>query len=163
MTLHHEVPGMTEPLPALFHYSAEPLGELRAVAQEVEPRLGILAKPRGLWLSAEDDWAQWCTENEFAVDKLAVRARVTLKEPDRLLRLQTVQEILDFQAKYVRLVKGFELFVGIDWTRAAAEYAGILIAPYQRSARHDLMWYYTWDCASACIWDTSIIERVEPA
>jgi hypothetical protein len=58
--------------------------------------------------------------------------------------------------------EGFTLFVGIDWVRVAAEYAGILIAPYQRPVRHEIMWYYTWDCASACIWDTSIIERVEP-
>jgi hypothetical protein len=26
--------------------------------------------------------------------------------------------------------------------------------------RMGLMWYYGWDCASGCIWDTSVIERV---
>jgi hypothetical protein len=154
---------MTEPLPDLFHYSAEPLGELRPAIQGTRPDMGVLAKPCGLWLSAGDDWAQWCIENEFALDDLAVRARVTLKESDRLLWLQTVQEILYFQTKYVRLVEGFATFVGIDWTRVAADYAGILIAPYQGTARHSIMWYYVWDCASACIWDPSIIERVEPA
>ncbi|QBI98814.1 hypothetical protein SEA_BOBBY_184 [Mycobacterium phage Bobby] len=49
----------------------------------------------------------------------------------------------------------------IDWGKVAADYGGIIIAPYQWSRRMDPHWYYTWDCASGCIWNLEAIESLE--
>ena len=37
---------------------------------------------------------------------------------------------------------------------------GIIIAPYQWYCRMTVDWYYTWDCASGCIWNLDAIESV---
>lgn len=52
-------------------------------------------------------------------------------------------------------------YLAIDWSAVAAQYGGILIAPYQWKRRLELTWYYGWDCASGCAWDLSLIE-LEP-
>jgi hypothetical protein len=155
---------LTEPFPALFHYSAAPLGELRPVTQEEQQGyVSVVEKPRGLWLSVDDEWATWCTETGFRLHDLAVRTRIVLKHPDHLLWLKTPAQIRAFQHQYEKKRPGsITYFIAIDWPRVAADHAGILIAPYQWSLRNDLMWYYGWDCASGCLWDTSIIDRVEP-
>jgi hypothetical protein len=152
-------------LPALFHYSAEPLGELRAVPMQRYREGGtwtFIDKPQGLWLSVEDAWEEWCRDNGFRLDTLCCKTRIVLKETPRLLLLESVLDIREFQGKYgmPHPLVGIS-YPGINWTRVAEKYAGIVIAPYQWSLRFELMWYYTWDCASGCIWDPSIIERVE--
>jgi len=52
----------------------------------------------------------------------------------------------------------------IDWKKVAKEYNGIEIWPYQWKCGHDpkCFWYYSWDCASGCIWNARIIEKVTP-
>jgi hypothetical protein len=52
----------------------------------------------------------------------------------------------------------------INWAGVAKDYQGVIIAPFVWDRRlHDAYsWYYTWDCASGCIWDAAAIERVEP-
>jgi hypothetical protein len=154
--------GGTDDLPPLYHYSAQPLGDLRQTSQA--PREGgqwsFVDKPRGLWLSVGDEWEVWSRENEFNLAGLTHRARVIVTDPGKLLRLESVDEISAFQRKY-EVVHTFMRSPGIHWARVAEQYAGILIAPYQWSLRLDLMWYYGWDCASGCIWDTTVIERIE--
>jgi hypothetical protein len=120
-------------------------------------------KPQGLWVSVDDDWAEWCRGNHWRVDSLIHCYRLDVR-PDRLLTLSTAEKIIEFQGHYgapevmpTFLKHGLH---AIDWSKVAADHAGIVIAPYQWSLRHQLMWYYTWDCASGCIWDTSVIERV---
>lgn len=51
----------------------------------------------------------------------------------------------------------------IDWTQVAKQYKGLLISPYifERRIYKDTAWYYTWDCASGCVWDVSCILRLE--
>jgi hypothetical protein len=157
---------MTDAFLPLFHYSATPLGELRSMVPQ-EPREGdswtFIDKPRGLWVSVDDAWEEWCRENEFNVPSLAVKQRVVLKDFEgKLLLLSTPPEILEFQERYGLPHPRIPEHYGIDWARVALNYGGIIIAPYQWSLRLDLMWYYGWDCASGCIWDTSIIAGVEP-
>ena len=125
-------------------------------------------KPQGLWVSVDgdNDWKSWCTSTGYKKRRLAIRYRVTLKKPRRLLWLGTVRKIRNFQKKYgaVSLIFADAEHLGvraIDWDRVSKDYAGIVIAPYQWSLRHDFMWYYIWDCASGCIWDTSVIESVK--
>ena len=55
----------------------------------------------------------------------------------------------------------------IAWEKVAAKYDGLIITPYIWQRRMELNWYYTWDCASGCIWnvraikDIRLIETVE--
>jgi hypothetical protein len=163
----------------LSHYSAEPLGELRSVPEQtpMSPSLGwsFGDKPRGLWVSVDghDDWAEWCISNGWHLEGLEHRHVIVLKEPSNLLWLTDPGAIRTFQEHFSADDTGFgfpsyhlramSMFHVIDWSRVAAQYAGIVIAPYQPRLRYDLMWYYFWDCASGCIWDTSIIARIERA
>lgn len=46
----------------------------------------------------------------------------------------------------------------IDWDAVAGTYQGIIITPYIWERRlGDSAWYYSWDCASGCIWDPAAI------
>ena len=147
--------------PPLSHYCAEPLGELRPIVQVRPPHMSFSFKPRGLWLSVdgEDDWAAWCRGEGYGLDRLALRYSIVLKAPERVLWLNTAPAVLEFQERY-GVSDGVTRYPAIDWERGGAEHAGLVIAPYQWSLRMGLMWYYGWDCASGCIWDTSVIERV---
>ena len=51
----------------------------------------------------------------------------------------------------------------IDWRLVAEEWQGIVIAPYlwERRFDSDARWYYSWDCASGCIWDHRAIAAIE--
>lgn len=145
----------------LSHYSPHPITELRAVIEQIPLERTFVWKPRGLWVSVdgEYDWKEWCEGNGWHKPQ-PVHHRVILREIDSLLHLKDPVEILSFQDQY-GFSDGITSYPAIDWARVAQDYPGIIIAPYQWSLRMDLMWYYGWDCASGCIWDTSIIERLE--
>jgi hypothetical protein len=143
--------------------------ELAPVTYIQPPDITFSRKPAGLWVSVdgEQDWKEWCESEKFSVDKLTIRHRVVLRDKAPILTLASAQEILEFQDTYGKPDILNELiqskYMAIDWPRVATEYAGIIIAPYQWCLRMDLMWYYSWDCASGCIWDISAIERIEVA
>jgi hypothetical protein len=145
----------------LSHYSDKRLGEIRPGIQA--PHFGrpmFSDKPRGLWVSVDgpDDWPSYCADNMNRA--LTYRYKIVLKKSARLLHLSTRKQLLGFERKY-STSDGLTSMPAIAWSRVAERYQGIIIAPYQWSARMDLMWYYTWDCASGCIWDVSVIHRVE--
>jgi hypothetical protein len=112
-----------------------------------------LCKPAGFWLSVDDDWRRWCSENgrfdEMAEFKLASDANVLIIDSVRSLDL--------FSTAYKRFDR---YIVGIDWRLVRVRYQGIIIAPYQWERRMSLDWYYPWDCASGCIWDLRAIKQV---
>lgn len=153
--------------PALSHFSAKPLGHIRDVEQpESEEGWASPFKPHGLWVSVdgEHDWLSWCQSEEFGIGHL--RYRIVLSEPERLLWLTTRDAVLDFTEQYDKPLEypGYRFRKGycIDWRRVAADWPGIIIAPYQWSLRlYELThWYYGWDCASGCIWDANMIAEV---
>lgn len=145
------------------HYSREPLGELSDARAENMALTDIelmRGKPRGLWVSVpgEDDWRTWCESESFDIERLRCCQALELNLTD-ILMLDTLSSLDAFDCEY-----GLEMQFGaglygtkwvIDWRRVAAEYAGIVIAPYQWKRRFDgrvSSWYYSWDCASGCIW-----------
>lgn len=175
----------------LIHYSANGnLGPVKGrrqyrYTQEVRakhPRLPI-GKPRGFWVSVEgneDGWADWCRGENFRLEELVYEYEVKLKPDARILYLSTQEELRDFTKKYydpdgiMNKVSqevhaendfGFPASVhDIDWPAVARKYQGIIIAPYIYSCRLSppTDWYYTWDCASGCIWNARAIESVKP-
>jgi len=123
------------------------------------PAQGIDLKPCGLWLSWDEDpdgWKAWCKAEAFE------RGRVrTVFEVDeaRLLCIRTLKEFDAFHRRFRAPTERFEgSFEGLDWSAVAKEAAGIVIRPYQPRRRFTPMWYYPWDCASACVWDLSAVR-----
>ena len=74
-------------------------------------------------------------------------------DTSRCLWLRTVDDIDEFEADYLEP----------NWAPTAAQYAGVIIAPYQWERRLDgdaSDWYYGWDCASGCIWNADAIASI---
>jgi hypothetical protein len=130
----------------LLHYSDKPFA---LDARRYEQSEGM--KPRGLWLSVEDAWAEWCRGEEFCAESLTHVQEVKLDGTLNLKHLRTADEVLAFSDEF----HTEELRVHLDWPRVAGLWDGLLISPYQCSVRLDdrASWYYSWDCASACVWN----------
>lgn len=144
----------------LWHYTRDPFFlEPRTYAQPVPREYG---KPDGLWVSVEgrDDWQSWCEREDFCKDQLAYRAPVSIHDSANILHV-TPSEIRVFDTDYAVEwpwgENGRWTARGIDWPAVARKYDGIIIAPYSWGHRLDLSWYYTWDCASGCIWNLDAI------
>ncbi|AXQ62302.1 hypothetical protein KNU09_gp71 [Gordonia phage TillyBobJoe] len=157
----------------LMHYAPR-LVRFDRDRRYTQPGPGTFEKPKGLWVSVTgpDDWPEYCLP-EFNGMRPEARLRhahnVTLAPGANVLRLDDVADMLEFHRTYAG-PSDFDLryhpnerdLWGIDWRVVAAEYAGIVIAPYQWSMRLNASWYYTWDCASGCVWDLDAIAAVEP-
>lgn len=152
----------------LVHFSAKPFNILGCgVLWGVEPTDNErpFFKPHGLWVSDEDDfgWRAWCTGEQWGLKTLKHAYDITLKKDANILYLRTPEEIDAFTEKWKYAMPG----VGLDnfyinWPEVRKLYDGIIITPYQWSRRLDgnSSWYYSWDCASGCIWNLSCIESV---
>lgn len=139
-----------------FHYSAEALTSVHSVEQSVTDHF----KPKGLWVSdcnAGDGWRSWCEAEDFNLGRLALRSIVSV-EMENVLLLPSVTAIRDFHDQWA---DGPEYLRYPRWDRLSGKYAGVIISPYQWSIRLDHpSWYYSWDCASGCIWDASAITEI---
>jgi hypothetical protein len=150
--------------PTLSHWSDKPLESPRSVEQRTPREDGYVSafeKPKGLWVSidGEDDWPAWCKAERFAIERLKYRHVVTLHNPDSMLWLVSHGDLDDFQREFGIRARWGEH--AIQWPKVAAKYPGIMIAPYQWSARMEMNWYYGWDCASGCIWNANAIASFE--
>ena len=142
----------------LFHYSDKPISMFSGTGYA---QLQGQMKPVGVWLSVGRSWQRWCESEEFNLNRLVVVHRVTV-DLTNILRLKSAEDIDAFTTKY-RDRHAISEYRSIQWDSVAEHYSGILIAPYcweRRLARHS-SWYYTWDCASGCVWDFSAIQAVE--
>lgn len=76
----------------LSHFGDKAITEIEAR----DPHGPFRAKPRGFWISVddEDDWESWCLAEDFRKEQLAIRHRVTLA-PDANILLLSVGELLE--------------------------------------------------------------------
>lgn len=152
--------------PALYHYSAKPFTGPVECRQQDGPSYRT-DKPWGLWVTTEgeDDWPSWCRMEGFNLDALEHRQRIVLSPVANLLWLRSVADIDQFTADYGVEATSDNWYRGIRWHDVAKDYPGILIAPYQWARRLDdgAGWYYSWDCASGCIWAPSAIAEIVAA
>ena len=121
-------------------------------------------KPHGFWVSIEgtDDWKAWCEREEFRTETLVNCTEFEI-DLTNVIQLHTTLDILSFTDRF-RVSLGFRhASVWINWEEVAALYSGIIITPYNWECRYhrDTTWYYSWDCASGCIWDLSILTEVK--
>jgi hypothetical protein len=149
----------------LIHYGDAPIEAVRPTTMagaKYEWHAG--SKPDGLWVSADgdDDWPSWCKDEDFRDCSKQVATEIVLRQDHGLLILKTATAMTLFDREYG--LDGEKPFSRrrIDWPRVASRYTGIIIAPYQWTHRLDGQlsgWYYTWDCASGCIWSPDAVRE----
>lgn len=145
----------------LVHYSDQPLGQIRKIEQGDD-----MFKPRGLWVSDDDcktNWYSWCMAEDFRLDHLTHVHDITLAVNANILILKTISDIDSFTDEWRRDSKDDDFFrFEMPWARICAQYQGLIITPYlwQRRLTREVGWYYSWDCASGCIWDPNAIASV---
>ena len=149
------------------HYSAEPFsGPVRSTPLAEQT---IHSKPKGFWISVEgndDGWREWCEGEEFNLEGLAHRTDIELAPNANILWLRDAWKIDEVTARYEGLpYPTITTYRQIDWRPIAEQYQGIIIAPYHWSRRlcDRSRWYYSWDCASGCIWDAAAIVVARPS
>lgn len=154
----------------LVHWSHKVVTEVRGAHQN-KLRTGM--KPNGFWLSDESrgayGWRQWCKSEGFRLWGFRYEHHIELADDAKILYLRTAKDIDDFSEEYKlddelnrRMAEIGNSIYHIDWKRVAKKYHGIIITPYQwsqRLGRHS--WYYSWDCASGCIWNRRAIKSIE--
>ena len=126
----------------------------RNIKQRDRSSLSISGKPSGLWYSCGDDW----------IDFLSHDLPSMLQDAKYLYQ----KEFKNFEKKYIFTPEhfanlGFDNSVmgAIDWHAVQNDgFTGIEICPYLGSQRFQ-NWYYPWDVASGCIWDSKGIKNIE--
>lgn len=155
----------------LIHYSDDYLTEIRDVEQGTGRACKRGDKPNGLWVSVEgeDDWLSWCRSEYFVVEKLTHPTLVALNQDANILHLVGEPDLRSFHERYWCYPpwgRDDKFFRGdsIRWEEVAEKYDGIVIAPYVWSMRLDpvVKWYYGWDCASGCIWNSRAVAELVP-
>ena len=134
-----------------IHYGTAPLQAIRSIPVDDQP---IDFKPKGLWLSVGSEWKEWANRESFEIGD--VQTRIKLRADANIVRIENEDQFDAFDAKYGTQWHGTDM---INWQKVAKDYQGIVIAPYLWGRRMEPMWYYTWDVASACIWDANAIDQ----
>lgn len=151
----------------LVKYTAEPLEFDPDYVYRDHEIASAVGKPRGLWVSDEDDhgWRDWCESEEWNLAGLAYETEFTLAPDANVLIISTDAEFKAFTAEYAAPLFRPDEYVsirmyGIDWTKVAERYDGIIISPYRWESRFDIenFWYSGWDVASGCIWNLHAIR-----
>ena len=115
------------------------------------------SKPRGLWYAVGFGWLDFTTNDftSFYEEKEVYAFEISLSGLN-VLRITNYEELVKFEELYlVPNENEYARKFDINWTKVAENYDGIEIAPYIYKARMGHMWYYGWDVASGCIWNTS--------
>ncbi len=167
-----------------YHWASEPVKLRRTTyRQSGHP------KPHGFWFDVNGSWKQWCEATQFGLENLRYRHTVTVLDPSRILFLRNANDIDVFTREYGRNLSGHiqllqrggdsdafarqygqDLFGDIQkqfsnyimWREVAEKHGGIIISPYSRARSQTYLWYYGWNCAGGCIWDTSVIRLGKP-
>ena len=147
----------------LQHFSKNAISDLNPSAPQDDR---ITDKPVGFWVSDENEfgWKQWCEIEGFREESLSNCAKVSLKPDANVLLISTEGELREFDARFGELdddetwrAMGLSRRM-IRWDKVAELYDGIIISPYQSGTRMDIQWYYSWDVASGCIWNSDAMD-----
>lgn len=137
----------------LIHFSSAGTVVVESRDQKPGGSLGGQFKPSGLWVSDENDhgWSAWCADESYGRGQHAYT--VNLTPAAKILKITTPEELVEFDRQF----RSADAYY-VDWQSVAAHWQGVIISPYQWSLRlSDVRWYYSWDCASGCIWDAAAI------
>ncbi len=137
------------------HYSKEPLIFRHGVdiSNDTNEQPSRFDKPKGFWYSCEHEcdlygWFEWCIDESFRIECLTNVTELDLSQLN-ILSLTNDSEIKAFRSQY----RAEAYYKTIDWDKVSKQYDGIEIYPYSWDLRLNEDWYYSWDCASGCIWN----------
>jgi hypothetical protein len=154
-----------------IHYTAENIATLdlsRTYAQTAENL--AFHKPNGLWLSIAgiNDWENYCRTNNENLDKLKSEFQVQLKPDAKILILYNEAALVDFEKKYAYYPKSiaehgenYALDFSIKWQEIINDYQGLALPKVITKSYNMSLWFDTWCCTSACIWDLQAVAKVE--
>jgi len=111
-------------------------------------------KPVGLWYGCGLDWLDWVVWNmPHWVGPYMYGLDVDL---DYMKVIRDAEGIRQLTRGYADPGDSYI----VRWREVAEEYDGIEICPYISSERMSRQsgWYYTWDVASGCIWNTAAVR-----
>jgi len=115
-------------------------------------------KPDGLWYSCGDSWVSWI-QGEMPGALKSANYLYEIKLGSDVLKISADEDFDNFQHEY-SIPPSYGVDVSIDWLRVSKSYSGIEICPLNREKRDEMFWYYGWDVASGCIWNSSGISRI---
>jgi len=110
----------------------------------------------GFWIAEGYSWIDWMSSE--AKNWLYSQNYIYEVTPNfsEILKLSTHQDLIYFTQAYRGRDESH-----IRWQEIVDQYAGIVIAPYIRSARMTIDWYYPWDVSSGCIWNWDGIKEIK--
>jgi hypothetical protein len=114
-------------------------------------------KPKGLWYCVGFGWLDFTTNDfkSFYNVKDTVHAFEVSLDGLNILKITNYKELIVFEKMYSAPARHrYSEGQDINWAKIAEKYDGIEIAPYLYKARYEHRWYYPWDVASGCIWNT---------
>jgi hypothetical protein len=150
-----------------MHFSKKKLKKIRSVKQvRGIDKTSAHWKPKGIWISDESanlGWKEWCTREEYNLEGLSYAHEIVLSSLAKILYIKSAKELDEFFNKYKCEIYPQTSIYGIKWSDVASEYDGIIITPYLWERRLDpaTSFYYGWDCASGCIWNSKAIKEVK--
>ena len=127
-------------------------------------------KPKGVWYGCGDSWLKWMDrEKPEWLDAVNYVYELELDQ-EFILTITNEQQFKRFESEYWGRApwqgRGGWSETGppdgqyemIEWDTLVGQYDGIEICPYLQQFRmSNSMWYYTWDVASGCIWDSQVL------
>lgn len=139
------------------HFSRKLYSKFKKSTQRID------YKPKALWLSCGNDWIEW-VKIEMISDKSHMKYKYEYIfdiHTSKIIILKTYKDIKDFNEKYGVIHKKGEEGEKIDWEKVQKDYSGIFIKDANvQKARHDFLWYSSFDICSVAIWDEDAIVSV---
>ena len=129
-------------------------------------RQEISSKPRGVWYEVNNDWKDWCVHEmpRWIRERFNHEHHLEI-DMTNVLVLRSKEDMYKFTKRFMgpRPYDVWRESNYIDWEPVAEYYDGIEIPEYLMECRMDenTNWYYSWDVASGCIWNTEIIKVVK--
>jgi hypothetical protein len=136
-----------------YHMSTTPVANIIDVPIENQ---SIGRKPKGFWYACGTGWIRWVRGN--MPEWLGKHHYELSLDYSNILKLSGYDDIKNFTEEFgAHPDSGMSLESDIDWPKVASVYSGIEICPHNKKAKYDFMWYYTWDVASGCVWNSDAI------
>lgn len=151
----------------LVHFSDKPIKAIHSKNQTGNRIRDLGFKPWGLWVSVEgngDGWSDWIEGENYRNGHYKYATEVELTPEANILYIKNAKQLDAFTRKYADkdnpFFKTTMSAIYIKWQEVANLYDGIIISPYiwaRRLTMH-VTWYYSWDCASGCIWNAKAVK-----